>query len=163
MRRDGLAIDSQTLWDQLDAVATILAPTHAALRQHVQAAPVIGADETWWRVLVGPGNKRWWAWSLTSETAVTYTILESRSEEAARQVLNGYQGIVVAGGYGAYEALTRAGPRFTLAHCWAHVRRKFVEADARRGSTSSDSSTPSTESARLRGAATELQASELRD
>jgi hypothetical protein len=90
---------------------------------------VIGADETWWRVCVGPAGKRWWAWSLTSETAVTYTILESRSQEAARQVLNGYRGIVIADGYGAYEALARAGPRFTLAHCWAHVRRKFVEAE----------------------------------
>jgi transposase len=95
----------------------------------VQAAPVIGADETWWRVFVGPAGKRWWAWSLTSETVVTYTILESRSQEAARQVLNGYRGIVIADGYGAYEALARAGPRFTLAHCWAHVRRKFVEAE----------------------------------
>jgi transposase len=120
MRREGLAIDSQTLWDQLEAAATLLAPTYEALRQHVQTAPVIGADETWWRVLVGPAGKRWWAWSLTSETAVTYTILESRSQEAARQVLNGYS---------AYEALARAGPRFTLAHCWAHVRRKFVEAE----------------------------------
>ena len=129
MRREGLAIDSQTLWDQLEAAATILAPTYGALRQHVQTAPVIGADETWWRVCVGPAGKRWWAWSLTSETAVTYTILESRSQEAARQVLNGYRGIVIADGYGAYEALARAGPRFTLAHCWAHVRRKFVEAE----------------------------------
>jgi transposase len=129
MRREGLAIDSQTLWDQLEAAATILAPTYEALRQHVQAAPVIGADETWWRVVVGPPGKRWWAWSLTSETAVTYTILESRSQEAARQVLNGYRGIVIADGYSAYEALARAGPRFTLAHCWAHVRRKFVEAE----------------------------------
>jgi transposase len=44
-------------------------------------------------------------------------------------VLNGYRGIVVADGYGAYDALARAGPSFTLAHCWAHVRRKFVEAE----------------------------------
>jgi hypothetical protein len=95
----------------------------------VQTAPVIGADETWWRVFVGPPGKRWWAWSLTSETAVTYTILESRSQEAVRQVLNGYRGIVIADGYSAYETLARAGPRFTLAHCWAHVRRKFVEAE----------------------------------
>jgi transposase len=129
MRREGLAIDSQTLWDQLEAAATILRPTYEALRQHVQAAPVIGADETWWRVCVGPAGKRWWAWSLTSATAVTYTILESRSQEAARQVLNGYRGIVIADGYSVYAALARAGPRFTLAHCWAHVRRKFVEAE----------------------------------
>jgi transposase len=129
MRREGLTIDSQTLWDQLEAAATILQPTYDALRRHVLAAPVIGADETWWRLLQGPEAKRWWAWSVTAEDAVAYTILESRSQEAARQVLNGYTGIVVADGYGAYDALARAGPRFTLAHCWAHVRRKFVEAE----------------------------------
>jgi transposase len=51
------------------------------------------------------------------------------AQHAARQVLNGYAGIVIADGYGAYDALARAGPSFTLAHCWAHVRRKFVEAE----------------------------------
>ena len=130
MSREGLTIESQTLWDQLDALATVLAPTYEALRQHVLTAPVIGADETWWRLLGGSApNKRWWAWSVTREDAVAYMILESRSQDAARQVLNGYRGIVIADGYGAYEALARAGPSFTLAHCWAHVRRKFVEAE----------------------------------
>jgi transposase len=66
---------------------------------------------------------------VTREDAVAYTILASRSQEAAREVLDGYGGIVIADGYGAYEALARAGPRFTLAHCWAHVRRKFGEAE----------------------------------
>jgi hypothetical protein len=37
-------------------------------------------------------------------------ILESRSQEAARRVLDGYRGIVIADGYGAYDALARAGP-----------------------------------------------------
>jgi transposase len=129
MRREGLTITSQTLWDQIEALATALQPTYEALRRHVLAAPVIGADETWWRFMRGPASKRWWAWSVTSAEAVAYTILESRSQEAARQVLDGYGGIVVADGYGAYDALARAGPRFTLAHCWAHVRRKFVEAE----------------------------------
>ena len=129
MRREGLDIASQTLWDQIEALATVLRPTHEALRRHVLAAPVIGADETWWRFMRGPESKRWWAWSGTSLDAVAYTILESRSQEAARQVLDGYTGIVLADGYGAYDASSRAGPRFTLAHCWAHVRRKFVEAE----------------------------------
>lgn len=107
----------------------MLQPTYDALRQHVLVAPVVGADETWWRLLNGPERQRWWAWSLTCEDAVTYMILDSRSQDAARQVLDGYRGIVVADGYGAYDALARAGPSFTLAHCWAHVRRKFVEAE----------------------------------
>jgi transposase len=129
MRREGLDVASQTLWDQIEALATVLHPTYEALRRHVLAAPVIGADETWWRFMQGRAGKRWWAWSVTSADAVAYTILESRSQEAARQVLDGYEGIVLADGYGAYDALARAGPRFTLVHCWAHVRRKFVEAE----------------------------------
>jgi transposase len=129
MSREGLTIESQTLWDQIDALATVLRPTYHALRQYVLTAPVVGADETWWRLLGGPPNKRWWAWGVTRDDAVTYTILASRSQEAGRQVLDGYHGIVIADGYGAYDALARAGPGFTLAHCWAHVRRKFVEAE----------------------------------
>jgi len=119
MRREGLDVTSQTLWDQIEALATALQPTYAALHRHVLAAPVIGADETWWRFMQGREGKRWWAWSVTSADAVAYTILESRSQEAGRQVLNGYGGIVLADGYGAYDALARARPRFTLAHCWA--------------------------------------------
>jgi len=129
MAREGLTIESQTLWDQIEALATVLQPTYDALREYVLASPVIGADETWWRLLGGPENKRWWAWGVTRADAVTYTILASRSQEAARRVLDGYHGIVMADGYGAYEALARASPGFTLAHCWAHVRRKFVEAE----------------------------------
>src|SRR3989442_1040584 len=70
-------------------------------------------------------------WSITREDAVVYRILDSRSQHAARQVLAGYTGIVMADGYGAYDALARAGPGpgITLAHCWAHVRRKFIEAE----------------------------------
>src|SRR5690606_22721814 len=28
-----------------------------------------------------------------------------------------------------YESVRKRGGRFTLAHCWAHVRRKFVEVE----------------------------------
>src|SRR5207245_5637799 len=129
MRREGLTIDSQTLWDQLATVADLLGPTYKALGQYVGHAPVVGADETWWRLMERPVAKRWWVWTLSREDAVVYRILETRSQQAARALLAGYTGIVLADGYGAYDALSRAGPRFTLAHCWAHVRRKFVEAE----------------------------------
>jgi transposase len=91
MSREGLTIESQTLWDQIEALATVLAPTYEALREYVLTAPVVGADETWWRLLGGPERTRWWAWGVTRDDAVTYTILESRSQDAARQVLDGYR------------------------------------------------------------------------
>lgn len=36
----------------------------------------------------------------------------------------------MADGYGAYQALRKQGGKFKLAHCWAHVRRKFDEIEA---------------------------------
>ena len=129
MRREGLTIDSQTLWDQIATVADVLRPTYTALGRYVLQAPVVGADETWWRLMERPVAKRWWVWTLSREDAVVYKILETRSQQAARELLAGYTGTVLADGYGAYEALARAGPGMTLAHCWAHVRRKFIEAE----------------------------------
>jgi transposase len=129
MRREGLSIDSQTLWDHLDVLATVLQPTYAALVRHVLEADVVGADETWWRLMEKKASTRWWVWGVTRDDAVFYRALPRRSQEAARLVLDGYRGIVLADGYGAYGALARDGPSFTLAHCWAHVRRKFIETE----------------------------------
>jgi transposase len=131
MRREGLTIGSQTLWDQIWAASRHLTPTYEAICHEVLRSEVVGADETHWRMLgrSGPGelNKRWWAWNVTSETGTFFRILDSRSANAAREVLDGFEGIVMADGYGAYDSLTRGSPDMVLAHCWAHVRRKFIE------------------------------------
>jgi len=128
MDREGLTIDSQTLWNQIDVLARHLEPSYKALKQRVLSAPLVHADETYWRLMDG-SSSRWWAWCTASMEAVCYRIFSSRSQQAARSVLADYRGVVMADGYGVYEALARAGPNFTMAHCWAHVRRKFIEAE----------------------------------
>ena len=60
----------------------------------------------------------------TQDTAF-YKILDNRSKGSAESVLTGYQGTVMADGYGVYGALSRASPGFRLVNCRAHVRRKF--------------------------------------
>ena len=130
MRREGLDVDSQTLWDQIETLARALRPTYHALQERVLASPVVGADESYWRLMDKKGSKRWWAWSVSGKDALFHKILDSRSQQAASQVLDGYEGIVMADGYGAYDALSRDGPGFQLAHCWAHVRRKFIEVES---------------------------------
>jgi transposase len=126
MEREGLEASSQTLWDQIDALARRLKPTWSALGERVLEAPVVHADETHWRLMDGKSS-RWWVWCVVSEEAVFYRLCSSRSAKAAGEMLSKYSGIVMADGYGAYSSLERAGPNFTLAHCWAHVRRKFAE------------------------------------
>jgi transposase len=58
---------------------------------------------------------------------------DSRSAVTAKEVLGEYHGNVVADGYEPYQIVARAGPdgvpRYTLAFCWAHVRRKYVKAE----------------------------------
>ena len=52
MRRQGLVVTRQTLWDQLYALAQVLTPTYEALRARVLSADVVHADETTWKLLV---------------------------------------------------------------------------------------------------------------
>jgi hypothetical protein len=43
--------------DQLNALATVLEPSYAALSEYVLSQPVFGADETTWRLLGAAGKK----------------------------------------------------------------------------------------------------------
>ena len=134
MAREGLRVDTQTLWDQLFALYGHLVPTYDAILRQVLDAPVIGADETRWRLMDEKGSTKWWAWSVCSPEAVAYRIFPERSTDAGAALLAGYCGIVVCDGYAAYpsvrERLARDGPSFTIANCWAHARRGFVEAES---------------------------------
>ena len=130
MQREGLSVGSQTLWDQIDALAGHLEPTYRELGRRVLESPLVHADETHWRLMAKSERKKYWAWCVTSADTAYYRIFDNRATGSAQQLLAGYRGTVVADGYGAYEALARAGPGFTLAHCWAHVRRKFVEIES---------------------------------
>jgi len=117
------------LWDQLNLLAKHLSPAGEALHRYVLGQPVIGADETFWRLMEGSENKRWQTWAITAPNAVSYQIRDSRSAAAAANVLDGYVGTVLCDGYSAYSSLQKRGGNFRLAHCWAHVRRKFVESE----------------------------------
>jgi transposase len=127
MAREGLIVDSQTLWDQLHAIARHLEPTYDALGCRVLEAPVINVDETRWPIMGSPTPAKGTVWGVRSPTVSFYRILPGKSADEGRQVLAGYRGTVVADGFAVYEVLARDGPAFTLAHCWAHAKRKYDE------------------------------------
>jgi transposase len=134
MAREGLVVDSQTLWDQIERLARILGDAKEALHVYVLAHAVIGADETRWRLLDGKGRdtgeaKQWQVWAVAAPDAVAYCIEDSRSAEAAKKALRDFKGAVMADGYGVYESLAKAPGSFILANCWAHVRRKYLDVE----------------------------------
>jgi transposase len=132
MKREGLEVDSQTLWNYLDELCKVIEPLRPRLREVVLSQPVVHADETRWRKMAGKGEQgsEWWYdWTVCSKLGVYHHIDPSRSAEAAREILGGYRGTVVADGYGAYGKLARDGPGFRLGACWTHARRKLIEAE----------------------------------
>jgi len=129
MRREGLIVESQTLWDQLERLSRVLAPGYEALLLYQLAQSVLGVDETRWPLLGKSEPSRWHAWAMVSRDAVAYRILDGRSNDAGRKVLGGYKGIVMCDGYAVYKSLAKS-EGFTLAQCWAHARREFIEAEA---------------------------------
>lgn len=125
MAREGLTVDSQTLWDQIQAIARHLEPTYDALGRRALQAAVINVDETRWPVLGSTSLAKGTVWGVRSPTVSFYRILPGKSAEEGRQVLSAYHGTVVADGFAVYEVLARDGPAFRLAHCWAHAKRKY--------------------------------------
>jgi transposase len=125
MARDGLIVDSQTLWDQLNAMARHLEPTYGALGRQALAAPVINVDETRWAIMGSAKPAAGTVWGVHAPAVAVYRILPGKSADEGRQVLGDYHGTVVADGFAVYDVLARDGPGFTLAHCWAHAKRKY--------------------------------------
>lgn len=128
MQREGLTIDTQTLWDQIFALSRVLAPSYDALLARILDCPQVGADETWWRLIESTSSQKWWDWCLTTCDTVYHRIHRERSAAVVQELLHGYTGTVMSDAFAAYGTLQRAGPlRCRHAHCWAHVRRKFDE------------------------------------
>jgi transposase len=127
MAREGLVVDSQTLWDQLNAIAHHLEPTYEALGRLARAAPVINVDETRWAIMGSPKPAAGTVWGVHAPGVAFYRILPGKSAAEGREVLVDYTGMVVVDGFAVYEVLARDGPGFTLAHCWAHTKRKYDE------------------------------------
>jgi len=148
MRRAGLEVTGQTLWDQELRLATLLAPTYESLHDWMlDSHDVLGADETRWRMMEKKApSKLWWAWGLSAPDGLFFDLLPSRGREAAMLVLKGFAGILVADGLSTYACLEKAAskggvqlpidgeqpprlPDFLLACCWAHARRYFIKAE----------------------------------
>ncbi|MCP4444375.1 MAG: transposase, partial [Myxococcales bacterium] len=100
-----------------------------ALGDYVANSELIHADETLWPLL-SKGSKKWWAWTFSSYDSEYICIDPSRGHQVPLQVLDGSNALLVVDAHGAYKKLVKLHPDLTLALCWSHARRKFIEAEA---------------------------------
>ena len=138
LARQGIEIGREVLADWTGTGATEIVPVVRRMREILLASARLFADETMMPVL-DPGRgktKRGYAWAIarddrpwggTDPPAVVFHYAPGRGAEHAKALLDGYQGILQCDGYGAYKTLAAADDGITLAFCWSHVRREFIE------------------------------------
>lgn len=132
MRRFGLRVTSQTLWDMLETLARLLEPLPERIHKYLLSQTVLGADETHWKLLK-KGSKtttpRWYVWTVCCASAVLYRIYDTRAHTAAAELLKGFSGKLVSDGYSVYPKLVKDGIINAInVFCWSHVRRAFFKA-----------------------------------
>jgi transposase len=149
LRRHGLLITTQTLWDQLQALGRRLESASRALLARVLAQPVVGLDQTSWPRLDGKGDKPWQMWCLTAPDAVVHRIREDKSADTFKDLMDGYAGTIVCDALKTHEAGARGNDAIALAGCWAMSsassrRPRPITLKLNSRSSGSDSSTRST-------------------
>jgi transposase len=129
-REAGLDIGRATLDGWVMRVGELLQPLVRAMRQQLLEAGYLQADET--IVPVQMRDKRgadhqaylWQYGEPGGQTVFDFQL--GRSREGPAKFLRDWEGILQTDGYSAYERV--GGPKLVHVGCWAHARRKFVDA-----------------------------------
>jgi len=134
----GADISRQTMSRWLVAVSQKLEPLYQRMHDLLLQQPVLWADETTLKVIESEKSKSYmWVYGCggdkpppdgTSPNIVLYDYQDGRGGVHPKDFLKGYRGPLQVDGYQGYEQ-TEA----KLAGCWAHARRKFVDAKTVQG------------------------------
>ena len=108
----GVAISSSPILKMELSAATLFDPTYTSLKHELLQQPVLGADETGFRI----GGKNGWLWAFTHPNAVVYRIAKGRGRWVVREVLEGYTGTLVRDGWKPYDVLNRCRHQLDLLH-----------------------------------------------
>ena len=129
---EGLDLSRSVLCASMSRCAELLEPIAEALKQEILASPVIHTDDT--PVVIaessngGSRKGRIWIY-LNPDGRHWYDFTETRERDGPLRVLGDYRGAIQADAYAGYDRLYLPDRAKEVA-CWAHVRRKFVEAEA---------------------------------
>lgn len=130
----GLPLAPGTMTGGLRKIAALFIPLKEALYEHQMSEVRFHNDESRWKVFASVEGKigyGWYLWLTRSPEVMYYHMAPTRSTTVPLAHFSGLEAaevIVVCDRYSAYKKLARLNPVITLAFCWAHVRRDFLEA-----------------------------------
>ena len=133
-KRVGLDISRTNMANWSIKAAQKCEPLIELMRELSREGPLINMDETTVQVLKEPGRKpenKSYMWitvgSNENRKLILFNYSQTRKEEVALSLLDGFSGILQTDGYAGYN---KAAKEYKLYHvgCLAHARRKFYEA-----------------------------------
>ena len=130
--RNDVHFSPSTISNWMMATAQRIEPIYNELREQVRSTEYVMADETPQPVLESakPGSLHtgyMWAFYLPDKKAPYFEYHKGRSSEGVGVLLGGKTRIIQSDGYGVYDTFDKREGYLHLC-CWAHVRRKFIEA-----------------------------------
>lgn len=131
--RNGFEIDRATLGIWCRDVAQMVTPLYDLMVARMLQSHVICTDDTEMPML-SPGNGKTRParmWVYVGDECYPYNLFNftlSRNRDGPIRFLASYQQTLMADAYGGYDGVVVTGG-ITRAGCWAHARRKFVDAE----------------------------------
>ena len=130
-QRQGFEISraTQSVW--CGDVADLVEPLYELMAERVRASHVVATDDTIMPMLSKgkAANARMWVY--VGDDAHPYNVFDftlNRGRDGPKYFLKDYRQVLLADGYGGYNGVV-AGNEIVRAGCWAHARRKIIEAE----------------------------------
>ena len=131
-KESGITISDSTMGGWYEAAVEKLKLLYDILRQHILQSDYIQIDESFLPVIDSEKHKarkgyEWCVRDAIRGAVMFYYDRGSRGGKVAREILGAYKGAVQCDGYDAYDQFEK-NDNITVYGCWAHARRKFVDA-----------------------------------
>ncbi|HET8636542.1 MAG TPA: IS66 family transposase [Acidobacteriaceae bacterium] len=129
--RQGFEISraTQSVW--CGDVADLVEPLYELMAERVRASHVVATDDTIMPMLSTGKTANARMWVYVGDAAHPYNVFDftlHRGRDGPKYFLKDYRQILLADAYGGYNGVV-AGNGIVRAGCWAHLRRKIIEAE----------------------------------
>ena len=134
-QRIGVDLKRHTLAQWMIQCGQLIQPLINEISDRIREQPVMYMDETTVQVLKpseGTTQRKRYMWVQkasppdSKESYVLFHYADNRSGTVAQQLVQDFQGALMVDGYSGYSVIND--PGIIRLGCWAHARRKFVEA-----------------------------------
>ena len=129
--RNGLEISRGTQGVWCGDVADRVLPLYDLMVQRVLQSHVVCTDDTVMPMLAPGKTKQTRMWVYAGDENNPYNVFDftlGRGRDGPATFLKDFKQTLLADGYGGYDGIV-VGNDITRAGCWAHARRKFVDAE----------------------------------